>query len=107
MGLQVTDFETVVYDMDEATFQGDPVPGGSLSSSGARALLPPSCPARFRYDRDHPVYKDVFDFGSAAHKLALGAGPELALLAYEDWRTKAPTRQRATARSAGQGPTLK
>lgn len=64
----------------DAVYHADPVPGGSLSSSGARKLLPPSCPARFRWERDHPVYKDVFDFGSAAHRLVLGTGPRIAII---------------------------
>ena len=43
----------------------------ALSSSGARKLLPPSCPAIFRYEQDHPQPpKKVFDIGSAAHKAA-------------------------------------
>ena len=80
--------------MDEATYHGDPVPGGSLSSTGARKLLPPSCPALFRWQQDHPVHKDVFDFGSAAHRLVLGAGPEIALLDYDNMRTKAAQEER-------------
>ena len=44
-----------VYDgMDEDAYHADPVPGGSLSASGAKLLLPPSCPALYHYRRDHP-----------------------------------------------------
>ncbi|MGW9447058.1 hypothetical protein, partial [Bacillus mobilis] len=43
-----------VYDgIPEAVYHRDPVPGGSLSSSGARKLLAPSCPALFKYDQEH------------------------------------------------------
>lgn len=50
----------------------------SLSSSGARKLLPPSCPAIFRYEREHPSEPTAaFDLGHAAHSLVLGEGAEL------------------------------
>jgi hypothetical protein len=50
----------------------------SLSSSGARKLLPPSTPAEYRYEQDNvrPAKKE-FDFGHAAHRLVLGEGSEL------------------------------
>lgn len=67
-----------VHDIPEAEYHADPVPGGSLSCSGAKKLLPPSCPALFKHEREHgQPYKKAFEFGSAAHKLVLGAGPEL------------------------------
>jgi hypothetical protein len=50
----------------------------SLSVSGAKTLL--KAPALFRWEQDHPVYKDVFDFGSAAHRVALGAGVDVAII---------------------------
>lgn len=54
---------------------------GSLSVSGAKLLLPPSCPAKFREAQDNPPPpKPVFDFGSLAHAVILGKGPELAFL---------------------------
>jgi hypothetical protein len=74
---------------------------GSLSSSGARRLLPPSCPARFRYEQDHPQpYKRVFDLGTAAHRLVLGDGPELVAVEADDWRTKAAREEREQVRAA-------
>ncbi|WP_045740993.1 PD-(D/E)XK nuclease-like domain-containing protein [Actinoplanes rectilineatus] len=67
-----------VYDLPEAVYHADPVVGGSLSCSGAKKLLPPSCPALFAYERNHgQPFKKAFDIGSAAHQLVLGAGPEL------------------------------
>lgn len=95
-----------VYDIPEDIYHADPVPGGSLSSSEARLLLPPSCPAQFRYEQDHPVCKDVFDFGSAAHKLVLGTGPEIAVIAFEDWRTREARERRDAAWAAGKTPLL-
>lgn len=74
----------------------------SLSSSGARKLLPPSCPALFRYEQDHPrPHKAVFDFGHAAHRLVLGDGPELIAVEADDWRTKAAREERDDVRAAG------
>jgi PDDEXK-like domain of unknown function (DUF3799) len=99
-------FEAGVYDIPEDVYHADPVPGGSLSSTGARKLLPPSCPARFRYEQDHPIHKDVFDFGTAAHKLVLGAGKPLAVLDAEDWRSKAAREWREAVRAEGSVPLL-
>jgi len=98
--------EPGVYDIPEAGYHADPVPGGSLSSSGARKLLPPSCPARFRYEQDHPVHKDVFDFGTAAHRTVLGTGPEIVIVDAGDWRTRAAKEAQAEARQAGKCPLL-
>ena len=65
-----------VYTLPADEYHADPVKGGSLSSSGARKIL--ECPARFRWERDHPpVPTDAFNFGHAAHKLVLGAGPDV------------------------------
>ncbi|MBO0827768.1 MAG: hypothetical protein J2P24_08300 [Streptosporangiales bacterium] len=46
--------EPGVYNLPAAVYHADPVPGGSLSQSGAKKLLPPSCPALYRYWADHP-----------------------------------------------------
>jgi hypothetical protein len=99
--------EAGIYpDMPEDEYHRDPVPEGSLSSTGARKMLPPSCPAIYRYEQDHPVFKDVFDFGSAAHKMVLGIGPKLKLIAAKDWRSKAAQDQRDEARANGFIPLL-
>ncbi|MGI8682043.1 MAG: PD-(D/E)XK nuclease-like domain-containing protein [Mycobacteriales bacterium] len=68
-------------DVPEQEYHGD---RDSLSVSGAKTLL--KAPALFRWQQDHPVHKDVFDFGSAAHALVLGAGMESIYIApYNDW----------------------
>ncbi|PXY27404.1 PD-(D/E)XK nuclease-like domain-containing protein [Prauserella muralis] len=73
--------EPGVYDLPDAVYHADPVPGKSLSSTGARLLLPPSCPAKFKWRRDNPAPpKREFDLGHAAHKLVLGAGPGVAVI---------------------------
>jgi len=98
--------EPGVYDIPEADYHADPVPGGSLSSSGARKLLPPSCPALYRWERDHPEPKRHFEYGTAAHRMVLGLGAEWVLLDYPDYRTKAAQQARDDARAAGAVPIL-
>lgn len=101
-------FTAGVYNgMAELVYHGDPVPGGSLSSSGARRLLPPSCPARFRWEADNPPPpKDTFELGSAAHKLVLGAGAEIVEIKASNWRTDAAKNERDAARAEGFLPLL-
>lgn len=80
-----------VYAAEELSaeqYHRDIVPGGSLSSSGARKLMAPSCPAKFRYAQDNPQPpKKIFDIGHAAHKLVLGNGPELVVVKRPRWDT--------------------
>lgn len=96
-----------VYDIPLDDYLADPVPGGSLSRSGVTALLPPSCPAKYRWDRDHPPESTrAFDVGHAAHKLVLGVGPELRVVEADDWRTKAARAERAAAYADGAVPLL-
>lgn len=100
--------EPGVYDIDVDDYHRDPVPGGSLSSSGARKLLTPSCPAKFRYDQDHPgpTSKRHFDLGHAAHMLVLGAGPHLEVIDADNYKTKAAQEQRDEAHLRGDVPLL-
>lgn len=88
-------------------YHADPVPGGSLSSSGARALLPPSCPALFRHRQLHgEPPKPEFDYGHAAHRLVLGAGAGVVEIDADNWRTNAAKAARDEARAAGLVPLL-
>ncbi len=82
------------YHSDEST----------LSSSGARQLL--RCPAKFKYEREHPVFRDVFDFGSATHTLVLGAGDEIVVVDADSWRGKDAQQRRAEARDSHRIPLL-
>lgn len=102
------DFTAGVYDgMPEDAYHADPVPGGSLSASGAKKLLPPSCPARYHHDRLFgPPPKSTFDFGTAAHKLALGAGPQIVIVDAPDWRSSQAREARDSARFEGHVPLL-
>lgn len=92
-----------VYDIPEEDYFGSV---HALSCSGAKLLLPPSCPAKFFYAQDHPRRKKVWDFGSGAHKLVLGAGPDIAEVAYDNWLTKDAKQQREAAYAAGKTPLL-
>lgn len=90
-----------VFELDNETYHAHP----ALSSSGARKLLPPSCPAIYRYERDHlPAPKKEYELGHAAHTLALGAGPELVLVDRERWDTKEVKAEVAAIRAAGNVP---
>lgn len=93
-------------DITDEQYHADPVVGGSLSSTGARRLLPPSCPAKFRYLADHPEKgrSSTLDFGRAAHAEMLGTGPELVRLNHDDLRTNAAKAEVAEAEARGAIP---
>jgi hypothetical protein len=99
------------FPMTAAEYHADPVPGGSLSSSGARKLLPPSCPALYRHWADNPEeHRSTYETGSAAHKLVLGEGPGLVRIegdgksGPEVWNTNAVKDKVTAARKAGKIP---
>ena len=80
----------IIRGMSDADYHADP----ALSSTGAKRLL--DCPARFRWDTDHPVSKDAYEVGHAVHTLVLGAGapivnvgPSLTAKAAKDKRDQA------------------
>lgn len=99
--------EPGVYEMSAQAYHDDPVPGGSLSSTGARALLAPSCPAKFHYERTHGrAPKNVFDIGSGAHRIVLGKGADIVDIDADDYRTKAAQDQRDAAYRDGLIPLL-
>jgi hypothetical protein len=95
--------EPGIYDMSADEYHADKaVPGGSLSSSGARRLLPPSCPALYRWEQDNPQpAKKTFDYGHAAHKEVLGEGPELVVVDAPLWNTDAIRAEVAAIRAEG------
>jgi hypothetical protein len=95
-----------VYDIPEETYHRDPVPYGSLSSTGARKLLT-TCPAVFMHEQlNPPASTDEFDFGKAAHRLVLGVGPEIVVVDAKDWRTTAAKTKRKEAHEKGLVPIL-
>ena len=71
-----TIIERGVFDpIPETIYHADPVPSGSLSTSGAKALL--RSPAHYRWQIEHPVTKVAYDVGTAVHTLVLGVGASL------------------------------
>ena len=96
--------EPGLYDIDAELYHSDPVPGGSLSSSGARKLAT-ECPAKFKYWSEHPQPpKKEFDLGTAAHTLVLGNGPELVVVDAEKWNTNAVKAEVTAIRAEGKTP---
>jgi hypothetical protein len=91
-------------DMPAEAYHADPVPDGSLSSSGARQILPPGCPALFKYAPETGSRR--LDFGTAAHTQLLGAGAPLHVIAADNWRKKATKEEAEQAKAAGQVPVL-
>lgn len=63
---------SVIHNMPDATYHADPVPGGSLSSTGARRIL--DSPARYAYEQTRREGRRAFDVGHVAHTKILGVG---------------------------------
>lgn len=102
-GVRVEITSPGVYDLPAEQYHADPVPGGSLSSTGARMLL--KCPAKFNWARHNPQpVKAEFEFGTAAHTLLLGTGPELVEVEETEWRTNAVKVKVAGIRDRGGVP---
>lgn len=85
----------LVFDMDDETYHGDPVPDGSLSSTFAR-LLTRHVPVKAKHLRENRKPTKSMNLGKAAHARALGAGPELIVWEH-DGRTKAGKAEREAA----------
>ncbi len=96
--------EDGLYTVEESTYHAD---RGSLSCSGAKLLLPPSCPAKFRQRMDNPPpAKRHFEFGHLVHLLVLGIGVPTVEIDADNYRTKAAQEQRDAARAEGKIPVL-
>ena len=83
--------------MTDAEYHGDPVPGGSLSSTFVR-LLTEHVPAKAVEMRRRPATA-AMNLGKAVHRHVLGTGPELIVWQY-DGRTKDGKAERAEAAEA-------
>jgi hypothetical protein len=103
----------VYDDFPEVDYHEDP----SLSSSGARRILPPSCPAKFKWERDNGrPEKRAFDFGHAAHGLVLGVGMDVVVVQKvakdgtkadaDDYKTRSAQEHRDETYAAGKVPLL-
>ena len=96
--------EPGLYDIPADLYHSDPIPGGSLSSTGAKKLAS-TCPAKFKHWLDNPEpAKKELELGTAAHKLVLDDGPELVLVDAEKWNTDAIKAEVAAIRAAGDIP---
>lgn len=85
----------IYLDMSDEIYHGDPIEGGSLSSTFARALtnnVPAK--ARARFTGRKPT--KAMNLGKAVHSHALGSGPELIVWEF-DGRTKEGKAERAAA----------
>lgn len=70
-----------VHDLTDEQYFGPALASTTLSSTGARVLLDPGGPARFRYQADSGTVetKRMFDLGHAVHTWTLGNGPGVVL----------------------------
>lgn len=91
----------IVPDLPEVDYHAHP----ALSSTGARTLL--DSPARFQWQRQHPITSETFDFGTTVHTMVLGVGAEPVPLDFDSWRTKASQEAAAEVRAAGDVPMLR
>jgi hypothetical protein len=98
------DVEPGLYDIPAELYHADPIPGGSLSSTGARKLVT-ECPAKFKHWLDNPQpHNKALELGTAAHKLVLDDGPELVLVDAEKWNTDAIKAEVKAIRAEGNIP---
>lgn len=111
----VIDHDGVYDGMSDEQYHGH---RDSLSSSGARKLLPPSCPALFQWERDNVrPPKRSFDIGHAAHQRVLGVGPDLVVVQKAakdgtlsdagDYKTTSAQEHRDEIRASGAVPLLR
>lgn len=95
-----------IYDLKPEQYHADPVPGGSLSSSGARLLLT-ATPAEFRHRQFAGKTTRAMEFGSVAHRIFLGKGDEYEVLDFPNRQTNAYKAADKAAVEAGRVPILK
>lgn len=77
-----------------------------LSVSGAKKLLPPSCPAKFKATIGVEEHKPQYDVGKAFHREVLGDGPDICAYDGDSWRSKDAREFRDAAYAAGKVPLL-
>lgn len=90
-----------VYDLPAELYHAH----SALSSSGARKLLPPSCPAIFHWERSNPFEPTPeMQFGTLTHALLLGDESSIAVLPYKTWQSGEAKAAREEAELAGKLP---
>lgn len=77
-----------------------------LSVSGAKKMLPPSCPAKFHATLGIEEHRPQFDLGKAFHAKVLGDGAEVVLVDADSWRSTEAREQRDAAYAQGKVPLL-
>lgn len=97
------DLHGLVRDLPNADYHGA---HDYLSASGAKKLIPPSCPAKFKAQQGVEEHKAVFDLGKAAHTRVLGKGEDIVVVDATDWRSKDAREARDLARMEGKTPIL-
>lgn len=101
-----------IYDWTHDEYHADSFsPGPSLAAGIADALINQTPLHAFtRHRRLNPAYVEEsdskFDPGTAAHALLLEGIDKMAVLPFDDWRTKAAKEQRDLARAEGKVPLL-
>jgi hypothetical protein len=100
-----------VHDLTDEEYFGPLLASATLSSTGARELLKPGGPARFRHKADTGTVetKRQFDLGHAVHTWALGNGPDVVLFPGtganpEAWQKNDDKEAVALLRAAGKVP---
>lgn len=75
----VVDLGPGVHQLTDEQYFAPELARATLSSTGAKELLKPGGPARFRHHQDAGTVeiKREFDVGHAVHRLVLSAGPKL------------------------------
>lgn len=74
-----TALEPGVHQLTDEEYFGPQLASTTLSSTGARELLKPGGPARYRHKADTGTVevKREFDVGHAVHTIVLGSGPDV------------------------------
>jgi hypothetical protein len=102
---------TGVFELTDEEYFGPQLATTTLSSTGAKELLKPGGPARFRHKADTGTVetKRAFDLGHGFHTLTLGSGPQPVELRGtgkdpEAWRTDADKAAAEKLRAEGKVP---
>jgi hypothetical protein len=102
------------YDMQAADYHADPCPAPSLSSSIAKVMIADTpLHAWAKHPRLNLLREPDGDpsrpaeIGTAAHKMLLGRGAEIAIIDAKTYQSSAAKEERATAYANGQAPILK
>lgn len=95
-----TEAARLVHGMPDPEYRAAP----GISQSALKTIS--DSPARYVWEKDHPVTKDVFDFGHVVHGIVLGVGEPTERLDFPDRRTKEYRAAEKAARDAGRVPLL-